>query len=93
MESVMELLVVLLGMVTSVVMVGFKRAVLLVDKMPSIYKAMLVMALSVPVAWLAGKSGLALPADPTTWDGNVVNSILTWLLAMGAHAGAKAIQK
>ena len=93
MESVTELLVVFLGIVTSLVMVVLRRITTLVDKAPKVVRTLIVVALATPVAMLSGWLGVDLPGDPMVWDGAVINVILTALTAMGAHAGAKALQK
>jgi hypothetical protein len=85
------LLVALLGAVESWILTGLRYVSTGVDKLPKPVKLILVAALSVPVAWLAGVSGLALPADPMTWDGTIVNAILLWLSAMGVNAAGNAV--
>ena len=88
-----ELLVVALGALTSLIMGGLKMGLTGLDKLPKPAKAMVVAALAVPIALLGGWIGVDLPGDVTTWDGNVINVILTWLTAMGVRAGTKAIVK
>ena len=93
MESFTELLVVVLGIITSLIMGLMKMLSINVAKLPTTAQAVIVLLLATPVAWLVGVSGLDLPADPLTWDGAVINGILTWLVAMGSRAGMKAITK
>ena len=92
MEAMTELLVVVLGVVTSLIMTGLRKMTTLVDKLPTAARGVIVLLLATPIAWLSGQLGADLPADPLTWDGTVINVILTWLLALGAHAGAKALK-
>lgn len=93
MESISELMVLLLGIVTSFAMVALRKMATFLDSVPSTVRSVIVVALSLPVAMLGGALGLELPADPTTWDGTTVNTVLTAVAAMGAHAGAKAFEK
>ncbi len=91
--DIAQLFVVLIGMATALIMGGLRMAIEQLDKLPKLAKAMIVGALAIPIALLSGVMGVELPGDPTTWDGNVVNVILTWLTAMGARAATKAITK
>lgn len=91
--EVTKLLVLLLGLVTSLIMGGLRTLSTGLDKLPRPVKAMVVAALAIPVAWLGGASGIDLPADPATWDGTIVNMILTWLSAMGLNGLYGAVTK
>ena len=88
----MELLVILLGTLTSLIMGALKKYTTWINSIHPTWRAVIVGVLAVPIALLAGVLGLNLPADPAMWDGNVINSILTALLAMGQHALLKAIR-
>lgn len=91
MESVTELLVVLLGALTSIIMALLKKFSGFLGKAPGPIQALVVVALSFPVAWLAGFFGMELPADPFTWDGALINAMLVSLTSMGAHAVGKTV--
>lgn len=91
--EVTQLLVVVLGLVTSLIMAGLKLGTNWFRKLPKKVQATVVAGLAVPIALLGGAMGVDLPGDPTSWDGNTVNVILTWLTAMGVHAGGDAIAK
>jgi len=90
--DITQLLVVILGLVTSLIMGGLKLVIAQLDKMPKTGKAMIVGALAIPIALLGGVMGVELPGDVSSWDGNTVNVILTWLTAMGARAAIKTLK-
>lgn len=91
--EVTKLLVVLLGAVAAVIMAGLKLGIDWFKKLPKVAQTMIVGALATPIALLSGAMGVDLPGDPTAWDGNTVNVILTWLAAMGVHAAGDAVTK
>jgi hypothetical protein len=91
--TVTNLLVALIGLITSLVMTGLRFASDGINKLPKPLKAALVGAISIPIAWLSGVVGIDLPADPTVWDGVLVNSVLTWLAAMGINAAGTSLLK
>lgn len=93
MEAFSDLLIMGLGTITSLVMVALGYLNAKLATLPPFVRTMIVTAIAVPVALLSGYIGIAVPADPTTWDGATVNVILTALSAMGIHAGAKAATK
>jgi len=90
--DITQLLVVILGLVTSLLMGGLKLVVAQMEKMPKATKAMIVAAIAVPIGLLGGFMGMELPGDVTTWDGNTVNVVLTWLTAMGSRAAIKTLK-
>lgn len=92
MESATELLVVIVGILTSLIMSVLGKLSLGIEKAPKMLRAVIVLALAAPIAWLAGAAGTELPADPLTWDGATINALLTWLSAMGIHAVGKKLQ-
>ena len=92
MESATELLVVLIGAITAIVMSALGKLSMGIDKAPKMLRAVIVLALAAPIAWLAGVVGTELPADALTWDGATINAILTWLSAMGLHAVGKKLR-
>ena len=92
MESATELLVVLIGAITAIIMSALGKFSMGIDKAPKILRAFIVLGLAAPIAWLSGYFGTELPADPLTWDGATVNALLTWLSAMGLHAVGKKLR-
>lgn len=91
--EVTQLLVAVLGLITSLIMAGLKMGITWFAKLPKTSQAMMVGALAIPIGLLGGVMGVDLPGDPTTWDGNTVNVILTWLSSMGVHALGDAVKK
>ena len=91
--EITQLLVVVIGMLTSVIMAILKQVTDLFKKMPKSLQAGVVAVIATPLAWLSGQVGIDLPGDPSAWDGNAVNAVLTWLTAMGVHAGVGAVTK
>jgi uncharacterized membrane protein len=86
-----ELVIVLVGGATSLVMRGITAAAPFVKSLPAFVRTLVVVVLGMGVAVLAQFVDMPLPADPTTWDATVVNGLLTALSAMGLHAAAKAV--
>lgn len=89
--EITQLLIVVLGIITSLVMGALKLLNTGIAKLPKTAKLMLVGAIAIPITLLGGWLGIDLPADPTTWDGVTVNVILTYLSAMGARAATRAV--
>jgi len=89
--EVTQLLVVVLGIVTSLIMGLLKLVSDGIAKLPKTLQLALVAALAVPVGLLGGWLGVAVPGDPTTWDGATVNVILTAFTAMGVRAATRAV--
>ena len=89
--QITQLLVLVVGIVTSVTMAALKKVSEGLDSLPKPAKTLLVGAIATPIAILSGWVGIDLPGDPTTWDGTTVNVILTWASSMGIRAAARAI--
>jgi hypothetical protein len=87
-----ELTLIVVGILTSGIMGALKMLSLRFQKLPKRVKLIIVFVLAAPIAWLSGRVGIDLPADPTTWDGTTINAILIWLVAMGERAGVKALK-
>ena len=51
-----------------------------------------LQTLFVLIGLLGGFMGMELPGDVSTWDGNTVNVVLTWLTAMGSRAAIKTLK-
>lgn len=82
-----------IAIATTFIMGGLRKVFAPLNTLPPIARTLIVSVLAFGTATLSGFLGTPLPADPTTWDGVTVNGILTALLAMGTHAGYKAIGK
>lgn len=93
MEPVTALLTAIVSIITSAVMGLIKRLAPALEAAPKVVHTVIVAVLSAPMAWLSGEVGVHLPADPTLWTGDMVNAVLIWLMAMGAHAALKAVKR
>jgi hypothetical protein len=93
MESINELMVLAVGVATSYAMVGLRKVVVELDKAPPIVRSAVVVVLGLVATVVSGKLGIDLPADPATWDGVTINSLLTAFAAMGIHAVGKAFKE
>lgn len=91
MEVSPELIATVLALVTSLLMTGLRRVATSVEGLPPVVRTMIVVVLAAAVSWLGGVLGLDLPANPLTWDGTTINTVMTALLAMGLHAAGKAL--
>ena len=92
MEAATELLVLLVSVLTAIIMSALGKISDGINKAPKLLRAFIVFAVAAPIAWLGGRVGIELPADPLTWDGATINAILTWLSAMGLHAVGKKLR-
>lgn len=88
-----EMLVLLLGTLTTIIVLVLGKLGTWFKSLPTMARGLIVGVIAIPVALLGGQMGVELPADPTTWDGNTVNAILTWASSMGIHAAGKALKK
>ena len=92
MEAATELLVLVVGIFTSIIMSALGKISEGINKAPAMLRAVIVLLLAAPIAWLSGFVGMELPADPLTWDGATINALLTWFSAMGLHAVGKKLR-
>lgn len=93
MEAFSELLVMVLGIVASFIMDLLRKVMPKLNALPSTVRSVVMLVIAALVTWIGGLLGVSLPADPGTWDANVINSILVALVGMGSHAIGKAINK
>lgn len=81
------------GSLTAFWMQTIKRMSDWVDSLSPIAKRAAVLLLAFGASQVASAIGVPLPTDPTTWGGDVLNTIITALLAMAAHAAKKVATK
>lgn len=87
MEALLQNLApVVIGALVSVIMGLLKKFTTAVAGLPGLVQSLLVVLISFGATWVSGKLGVPVPADLSGWTGDVVNTILTALAAMGIHA-------
>ncbi len=91
MESVNELFLVIVALITSLAMGGLKAVQAWVKDLPGPVQSLFVLVFAYVTQLVTGAIGLELPGDPMAWDGATLNTLTVWLMAMGAHAAKKVI--
>jgi hypothetical protein len=82
---ILPLVTIAAGALNSVVLGALKKASVSVDKLNAHAKQAILVVAGFGVAKLATLLNLPLPGDPTTWSGDVVNSVLIALMSLGVH--------
>lgn len=88
---ILPLVTIAAGALNSVVLGALKKSSVTVEKLNPFAKQAILVVAGFAVAKLAAFLSLPLPGDPTTWSGDVVNSVLIALMSLGVHNVKKTV--
>lgn len=88
---ILPLVTIAAGALNSVVLGALKKASVTVDKLNPFAKQAILVVVGFGVTKLATFLNLPLPGDPTTWSGDLVNSVLVAVMSLGVHNVKKTV--
>lgn len=80
-----SLIPVIAGALTSLAMTGLRKVSAWVDAQAAWIKQLIVVLIAFGVTQLGALLGLELPTNALLWDGTIVETVITALLAFGVY--------